>query len=102
MPLKPIVRVHHDEKQLYRIFSNIVADGEARVTADDDATKVTLTTFGKKTIDITREGLLEPIWRTRNFEMRNERLIRVPKNVEVIEKKGNGMSLFHFKRRKIG
>jgi hypothetical protein len=87
------------ETRFYRICQELMEEQESYIRdAHNEEWSKTLTNFGIKARPLIREGLLDPIWRTKNRSKRDERLIKVPKGVIIEEKTGVENSFFKFKR----
>ena len=103
MPFHNYIEVEREkEKRLYRICNELRIQGESYIEdAGSPEWQSTNRKFGIRGKPLIEEELLEPIWRgDYHSKYPNRRLIRVPKNVDVVERLKGKKSHFHFYKRK--
>ena len=96
---KKVVSVKKTGK-LYRVFKELELNGESIVDNTGHEWNTAMQQFTKKTNNLQSKNLIEPLWIQRDGMIVKKRLIRVPKDVMVIEEPGNEKSKFRFTRRK--
>ena len=96
---KKVVSVKKTGK-LYRVFKELELNGESIVDTTGKEWNTAMQQYTKKTENLQQKGLIEPLWIQREGMIVKKRLIRVPKNVDVLEIPGNQKSKFRFSRRK--
>jgi len=101
MPYKNYLEVEREtEKRFYRICKELELNGESKIeNAMTPEWHSTLRKLGIQAKPLISADLLEPIWKTTNRNKCEQRLIRVPKDVVIKEKKGNKKSIFPFIRK---
>jgi len=98
----------NDDKKLYQIMKDLERDGECLIDSVSPEWHGTMRKLGLKTRSLVEADLIERPWiieDTQNHKIK-KRLIRLPRKdnksiVDVTEIKGNDISIFHFKRRRL-
>jgi len=96
------VEVDENDKKFFRICKNLENDGVSIIeNANSPEWNGELKRWGIKMKSLIEKDFLDPIWRTDNRNFRDTRLIRLPPNVTVEERKKGRKWVFKFKKLKI-
>lgn len=99
MPYKNYLEVEREtEPELYRICKELEENGKSAIKTYIDTYESVSRTFGRRAKPLIEHNppLLFPIGRTLKCRKNSLALIQTPNNVDVIEKKGEKKSFFHF------
>lgn len=95
MPFNSIKVDRIKDTNLYWICKQLERDGETILNNGRDY-DAALRKLGKRGQFLMEKGLLYPIWKTANMGFKESKLIKVPKNIKVVEILGKKYSFFHF------
>lgn len=100
---KHIIKVkREEEKRFYRILRDLEIERESIIKESSSEWNGTMRKFGIRTKQLIKKELIEKTWIQRDdSNIVKKRMIRLPEDVDVKEKKGKDISFFHFKKRNI-
>jgi len=95
--------VFSDEKRLRQIMKELSIHNESIIEDTSGKYNGTMRKLARRGKPLMDKNLLEPIWIQLDNQSNTvqKRLIRIPKDVVVVEKNGSKIDFFHFKKRRV-
>jgi len=88
------------EKRMYQIMSELKLYGESVVDKPSREWNNTFIKFSNRTKELQNRELIDALWIKRDRQKVTKQMVRLPKNVDVIEIAGPKIVQFKFTRRK--